>query len=152
MKPLLFMLLTLMSFNLNAQIQEVERKDKFEEIGKVGGGMSAFVSSLSVMKSEGGANTYLWMYNNLMYTSITDIKSILFTASEIELQNFYDLLKTQLSAEKGSEKTLKLGNANVTFTTTKNLGVASLRVIVIESDISSYFLISSKQLDKLFGK
>jgi hypothetical protein len=141
-----------MSLNLKAQIQEVEAKEKFEEIGKVGGGMSAFVSSLSVMKVEGGANIYLWMYNNLDYPSITDVKSILFTASENDLQSLYELLKFQLTAEKGAEKTLKLGDATLNFRTTKNLGVSSFRVIVIESGISSYFLLSSKQLDKLFGK
>ncbi len=152
MKQVLIAIIFLSTFSANAQIQEVDSKSKYQEIGKVGGGMGPFVSSLSILKGEDETNSYLWMYNNLKYTSITDIKSITFKATELELQKLYEILKAQLASEKGSEKSLKLGDADVTFTTTKNLGVASLSVLVIKSGISSYFLISSKQVDKLFGK
>ena len=152
MKQVLFLLIFLSSITVNAQIQEITNNSKFTEIGKVGGGMGPFISSLSVLKGEDGTNSYLWMYNNLKYTSISDVQSITFTATEEQVQRLYELLKSQLSAEKGSEKSLKLGDADVTFTTIKSLGVSSLNISVLQSGVSSYFLISSKQLDKLFGK
>ncbi len=152
MRKLLFVLLCFLSLSVTAQIKEVPAS-KYVEIGKVGSGLGPFISSISVIRdtASGGTNSYLWMYNNLKYTTITDIKSISFTASDEELEGLYNLLKTQMGAEKGAEKRLELGKHTLNFTTTKNLGVPSL-VIYDLSAGGGYFLLSSKQLDKLFGK
>jgi hypothetical protein len=152
MRNLFFVLLTVIGFSVSAQIKEVA-PSKYVEIGKVGGGLTPFVSSLSVIRdtSTGGTNYYLWMYRNLKYSSITDIKSITFTASNEELEGLYNLLKTQMGADKGSEKRLELGKSTLNFTTTKNLGVASLIVYDLTAS-GGYFYLSNKQLDKLFGK
>ena len=150
MKKLLIALITLISVSGNAQIREIE-KSKFEEIGKVGG-VGAFVSSFSVMKdtAKGGTNTYLWMYNNLKYQTITDIKSISFTATEEDFNNFYQFLQTQVTAEKGTEKDLELGKSRLNFKTYRALGVSSL--MITDYSTGGFFYITSKQLDKLFGK
>jgi len=91
MKQVLIAIIFLSTFSANAQIQEVDSKSKYQEIGKVGGGRGPFVSSLSILKCEDETNSYLWMYNNLKYTSITDIKSITFKATELELQKDFEI-------------------------------------------------------------
>jgi hypothetical protein len=150
MKNLLMSLIILTSISANAQIREVETS-KFEDIGKVGG-VGAFVSSMSIMKdtAKGGTNTYLWMYNNLKYQTITDIKSIRFTATEEDFNNFYQFLQKQINADKGTEKDLELGKSRLNFKTYKALGVSSLMIYDYSSE--GFFYITSKQLDKLFGK
>ncbi len=57
-----------------------------------------------------------------------------------------------MDAEKGSEKELQLGKSVVKFTTTRAVGVSSLSIWVSQGGVTSYFLLNSKQLDKLFGK
>jgi hypothetical protein len=152
MKKLILIALCFVSLSGFAQIKDVSSDEpKLEEIGKVGGGVSAFLSSLSVLRDASGTNTYSWKYNNFKYTTITDIKSIVFTATEEELESLYKILKTQMSAEKGAEKKLVLGKQTINFTTTKNLGVVSL-VITDLSDGGGYFMLTNKQLDKVFGK
>jgi hypothetical protein len=151
MNKLILALFLLISSLANAQIKEVE-KSKFIEIGKVGGGMGPFISSLAYLKGDEGTNRYLWLFNNLKYQTITDIKSIDFTATEEEINGLYSMLKKQLDAEKGSEKELELGKSIVKFTTVRAVGVSSLSIWVYQGSVSSYFLVNSKQLDKLFGK
>ena len=145
--------LLLSLFNIaNAQIKE-SSAPKYTDIGKVGGGMGPFVSSLSVIKNynETGTNAYLWMYNNLKYTSITDLRGIKFFASDEELEGLFNILKTQVNSEKGTEKLLELGKQSVNIVTTKNMGVASL-IIYDLSTAGGFFYLTSKQIDKLFGK
>ena len=150
MKRVLLALLVLVSISVNAQIREVE-KSKLVEIGKVGG-IGAFVSSMSVMAdtTKGATNTYLWFYNNLKYRTITDIKSISFTATEEDFNGLYQFLQTQSNAEKGTQKDLELGKTRLNFKTIRALGVSSLEIT--DFTTGGYFYITSKQLDKLFGK
>jgi hypothetical protein len=148
MRNLFFVLLSCISLSVSAQIKEVAAS-RSVEIGKVGGGLS-YVSSLSVIRDT-AINHYLWMYRNLKYTTITDIKSITFTASDEELEGLYNILKTQIGADKGAEKRLELGKNTLDIVTTKNLGVASL-VIYDLSPGGGYFYLTNKHLDKLFGK
>lgn len=152
MKKVLLGLLVLVSMSVSAQIREVE-KSKYVEIGKIQPGGVAFLTSLSVMQdpSSGGTNSYLWMYSNAKYTTITDIKSISFTATDEELNGLYELMKAQMSAEKGTEKSLVLGKSNITFKTIRALGVSSLTIYDLTGG-GGFFYLSSRQLDKLFGK
>ncbi len=152
MKKVLFSLVLLVSISATAQIREVE-KSKYQEIGKVSPGGMAFISSISVMKDTAvnGTNSYLWMYNNLKYSTITDIRSISFTASNEDFDGLYELLKTQLSADKGTEKDLELGKSRITIKTIRNLGVSSLTIYDLTGG-GGYFYLTSKQVDKLFGK
>lgn len=151
MKKLLLALLVLVSISASAQIREVE-KSKFEKIGEISPGGMAFITSMSVLRdtAKNGTNSYHWMYNNLAYTRITDIKSISFTASEEDFNALYEMMKTQMSAEKGTEKELMLGNSRISFKTIRTLGVSSLTIYDLST--GGYFYLTSKQLDKLFGK
>lgn len=152
MKNFLLFLALLITVASSAQIREVE-KSKYEVIGKVSPGGMAFISSISVMRDTAvnGTNSYLWMYNNLKYTTITDIKSISFTASNEDFDSLYELLKTQLSAEKGTEKDLELGKSRITIKTIRNLGITSLTIYDLTGG-GGYFYLTAKQVDKLFGK
>lgn len=152
MKKVLLGLLVLVSVSVNSQIREIDPpKSKFVEIGKVGV-IGAFVCSMSVMEdtTKGATNTYLWMYNNLKYQTITDIKSISFTATEEDFNNFYHFLEIQIKAEKGTEKDLELGKSRLNFKTYRALGVSSL--MINDFTTGGFFYITSKQLEKLFGK
>lgn len=152
MKKILFSFVLLVSISATAQIREVE-KSKYQEIGKVSPGGMAFISSISVMRDTAvnGTNSYLWMYNNLKYSTITDIKSISFTASNEDFDGLYELLKTQLSADKGTEKDLELGKSRITIKTIRNLGISSLTIYDLTGG-GGYFYLTAKQVDKLFGK
>lgn len=144
-------ILSLVYTSSHAQIKEVQTA-KYEKIGRVPANNLAFISSIEFAKdtSSQGTNTYLWSYNNLKYKQITDIQRISFTASEMEFNSLYETLKNQISAEKGTEKTMMLGQKSINIVTIKMMGIASLTI----SDISSggYFYLTSKQIDQLFGK
>ncbi len=152
MKKFILFFVLLVSLSGTAQIREVE-KSKYQEIGKVSPGGMAFISSISVMKDAdaNGTNSYLWMYNNLKYTTITDIRSISFTASNEDFEALYQLMKTQLSADKGTEKDLELGKSRITIKTIRNLGISSLTIYDLTGG-GGYFYLTAKQVDKLFGK
>ena len=152
MKKFLFFFALLVSISGTAQIREVE-KSKYQEIGKVSPGGMAFISSISVMRDTAvdGTNSYLWMYNNLKYSTITDVRSISFTASNEDFDSLYELMKTQLSADKGTEKDLELGKSRITIKTIRNLGITSLTIYDLTGG-GGYFYLTAKQVDKLFGK
>jgi hypothetical protein len=107
---------------------------------------------MQVSKGSTGqdTNTYLWTYNNAKYKSIDVFNSISFTASENDFNLFYEMLKTQISSPKGTEKQILLGKNSILITTIKNLGVSSLTIY--DSTQDGYFYLTSGQIDKLFGK
>jgi hypothetical protein len=151
-KTLLFLtFIMLLTTNLKAQIEELP-PNKSTLVGKVGGGIGPFVASLEYDKGDEDQNKYVLSYNNLKYTTITSINRLKFTATEEVLNKFYDALKNCFSAEKGSEKQFKLGTELVSITTTKNLGISSIYVYTTDMGTVGYFLLTEKQLNKLFGK
>lgn len=144
-----FALITVVSFS---QIKVVEDK-KTTTVGKVGGGsMSPFVASLEYSKGDADVNTYILLYNNLKYTTITDINAVSFSATQTEIDAFYLELKNCFEAEKGSEKKFELGKETVWVKTIKNLGVTSLQITTSDDGTLGFFYLTNKQLDKLFGK
>ncbi len=151
MKIILIGLFLICSISLSAQIIEVE-KQKWEKVGEVKPGGIAFISSIEVIKDNGGngTNVYLWSYSNAAYTRITDIKSFQFNASENDFKALYEMLKTLMSGPKGTEKQILLGKTNVIFKTIRALGVSSLSITDLSTN--GYFYLSSSQLDKLFGR
>lgn len=151
MKKILLGLFLFCSISVSAQIVEVE-KSKWEKVGEVKPGGISLISSIDVIKDKGkdGTNLYLWIYSNVAYRTISDIKSFEFSASESDFNGLYDMLKTLISGPKGVEKQIVLGKTNVSFKSMRALGVSSLVVMDISS--GGFFYLSSKQLDKLFGK
>jgi hypothetical protein len=151
-KYILFVISSAISAISFSQIKSVENTKPIE-IGKVGGGsMSPFVASLNYNKGDADVNTYFLMYNNLKYTTITDINSVVFSASQTELDGFYNELKNSFASEKGTEKKFELGKETVWVKTIKNLGVTSLQITTSDEGTLGYFYLTNKQLDKLFGK
>jgi len=137
-----------------SQIQKIDQSSRIKwiEIGKVGGGAtSAFIASLSYYREDDTTNTYALVYNNLKYTHITDLKTVIFKATPAELTGLYESMSQQMKAEKGAQSKFVLGKDEVTLATVRNLGVSSLLVYVLQNSVSSYFQITQKQLDKLFG-
>jgi hypothetical protein len=143
-------LLLLLSSISYGQISEALMR-KVIIIGKVGGGMSAFIAELSYVK-EANENEYTLIFNNLEYKTITDTKSIKFSGNEETVNQFYSLLQAQFNAEPGTEKELKVGTQILLLKTIKNLGVTSLVLRLTEQGNSGYFYLTEKQLKKLFGK
>lgn len=151
MKKLLFLSIMFFSFSLSAQIIEVQ-KPKFEKIGEVNSGGIVFLSSIQFSKGipNDSTNTYIWTYRNSKFTTITDIQSISFSANTKEFDLFYNMLKTQISSPKGTEKQLLLGKNDILIKTIRNLGVSSLTIFNLTNN--SYFYLTNNQIDKLFGK
>ena len=139
------------SISVFGQIIEVE-KPKFEKIGEVKPGGIAFICSMQISKgsTKDDTNTYLWTYNNARYKSIDNINTISFNANENDFNSFYEMLKSQITSPKGTEKQIVLGKSNVLIETIRNLGVSSLTIHDLSQD--GYFYLTSSQIDKLFGK
>jgi hypothetical protein len=142
--------LILTSLSPYAQIGVIETKKPIT-VGKVGGGAVAFVASLEYVKGDADVNKYMLYYNNLNYTQITDINKIVFNASENDLKQFYELLKAQFNAEKGTEKDFQLGNEVINVTTKKMLGAPYIQIITTDDGTTGFFNLTPKQLNKLFG-
>lgn len=151
MKTTLLAILTFIVSTINAQIKEVQTI-KYEKIGRVPANNLAFITSIEFAKdtTTQGTNTYLWSYKNLKYKQLTDIQSISFNATEQEFNSLYDILKNQIAAEKGSEKTMMLGQKSIKIVTEKMMGITSVTIYDISS--GGYFYLTSKQIDQLFGK
>ena len=99
-------------------------------------------------------NYRLWRYftSDFGFVLLPTLALFYFYATDNELNGLYDLMKIQMSAEKGTKKSLFLGTSGITLETKKALGSSSLIIYDLTEGASGYFYLSSKQLDKLFGK
>jgi hypothetical protein len=133
-----------------AQIgQKVETK-KSTIVGKVAP-LGAFKEELSYVESENGL-LYTLSYNDLKFTSITAIKSISFYATANDVESLYNDMKGQFDKEVGQSYDFKLGEADVRVERSKYLGVPILTIYVIKNGVQSFFYLTKKETDKLFGK
>ncbi len=133
-----------------AQIgQKVETK-KSTIVGKVAP-LGAFKEELSYVESENGL-LYTLSYNDLKFTAITDIKSISFYATFNDVESLYNDMKGQFDKEVGQSYDFKLGEADVRVERSKYLGVPILTIYVIKNGVQSFFYLTKKETDKLFGK
>ncbi len=133
-----------------AQIgQKVETK-KSTIVGKVAP-LGAFKEELSYVESENGL-LYTLSYNDLKFTAITDIKSISFYATFNDVESLYNDMKGQFDKEVGQSYDFKLGEADVRVERSKYLGVPILTIYIIKNGVQSFFYLTKKETDKLFGK
>ena len=133
-----------------AQIgQKVETK-KSTIVGKVAP-LGAFKEELSYVESENGL-LYTLSYNDLKFTAITDIKSISFYATATDVESLYNDMKGQFDKEVGQSYDFKLGEADVRVERSKYLGVPILTIYIIKNGVQSFFYLTKKETDKLFGK
>lgn len=148
MKRLLILFLLISSI-VHSQIQVKTIPDKVT-IGKVGSG-GGFIAELYYTVSDTDTTYYL-MYNNFKYTHITDIQSVSFSSVDGTLEKLYSIMKSIFLSENKKNKdykvALKLGSDDVVISNNRLLGVTQLMFYTPKG----YFLISEKQVDKLFDK
>ncbi len=134
----------------NAQIgQKVETK-KSVLVGKVAP-LGSFKEELSYVETDNGP-LYTLAYNDMKFTATTNTKSISFYASNSEVETLYSDMKNQFEKEVGNSYDLKLGEADVRVERSKYLGVPILTIYVIKNGVQSFFYLTKKETDKLFGK
>ena len=105
MKKLFLGALLLLSIVSFGQIKEIEiRKPITIGVAKYG---DVWKADLSNYVED---NLCVLNYLNTKYSTITDIKTVSFKATPTELEKLYQILKTQIIAEKSTEKNLELGD------------------------------------------
>lgn len=96
--------------------------------------------------------TYVIMYSNAKYTTISDYNSILFNGGEDVLNQLYGVIKSVYAEENKKNKEYKkqfmLGKDDVIVSNYRMMGTTSA---MIWTD-GGYFYLTEKELDKLFGK
>lgn len=139
-KTLLLAITLSFSISLSAQIKVIENNST--EIGKVTAGGKKF-DWITVNNGN-----YSVFYRDEQYQQIDDYKHFSFSGEET-FNYLYDLLKKQCKAPKKTELTIEVGDANITITSYKHYISLS---ILAEGQPNGFFRITSRQLDKLFGK
>lgn len=134
----------------NAQIGQKEVTKKSILVGKVAP-LGAFKEELSYVETDNGL-LYTLSYNDLKFTTITNIKSISFYATTTDVESLYNDMKGQFDKEVGQSYDFKLGEADVRVERSKYLGVPILTIYVIKNGVQSFFYLTKKETDKLFGK
>lgn len=140
MKKIIFLLTVIFSISTSAQIKVIENNST--EIGKVSAGGKKF-DWITVNNDN-----YSVFYRDEQYKQIDDYKNFSFKGEDT-FNYLYDLLKKQCEAPKKTELTIEVGDANITITSYKHYISLS---ILAEGQPSGFFRITSRQLDKLFGK
>ncbi len=140
MKKLILLLCVLFGMNGYAQIGEVRQDDRGEMIGSLNK-----MFTLEV-KDKGDENLYILTYRNAAYDYILDLQNILFYGSDIDLNKFYEFLK---SADE-NRKSLQVGKFDVSVSTYNKKYI--MIHVYPEDDVDGNFTLTHKELDKLFGK
>jgi hypothetical protein len=142
-------LLFLSSFAFGQIGQKVESK-KSNLVGKVAP-IGVFKEELSFIETENG-NLYTLSYNDMKYTTIINTKAISFYATPNDIETLYIDMKAQFEKEVGNSYDIKLGDADLRVERSKYLGFAILTIYVINHNVQSFFYLTKKETDKLFGK
>ena len=103
--------------------------------------------SLSYQKGDNGIKVYSLVYRNMEYDNVDTYETLVFTATDEELEYLYNFFKEGMKDKSG--KTLELGEHKILV---KKMGKG-----VQISDVSDYktpnlFWLLPKELDRLFGK
>ena len=142
-------LLFLSSFAYGQIGQKVESK-KSTLVGKVAP-MGAFKEELSFIETDNG-NLYTLSYNDMKFTTISNTKAISFYATSNEVDILFNDMKGQFEKEIGDGYDIKLGDADVRVERSKYLGFPILTIYIIKNNVKSFFYLTKKETDKLFGK
>ena len=134
----------------NAQISQKETSKKSILVGKVAP-MGAFKEELSFIETDNG-NLYTLSYNDMKFTTISNTKAISFYATPNEVDILFNDMKGQFEKEIGDGYDIKLGDADVRVERSKYLGFPILTIYIIKNNVKSFFYLTKKETDKLFGK
>lgn len=96
-------------------------------------------------------------YNDLGYEKLTVFKSVQFKANGSVLDSLYAACKSVWLPENVKNKEYKLefnlGDAFIRITNYRVLGASACRVYTVDkANVSGFFQMTQKQLDKLFGR
>lgn len=144
MRYRLFTLSLLFTLNFNAQISKQESSSVDVGVAKNFG-----VTIATMSKVSGDPDYYFVTYNNLKYTSISDVKSFGFK----DVDGAFETLYTEiLNGFKNKSKRFELNVADGTLSIQYSMG--SFRFYFIDSSgITSWTgYITKKQFSTLFGK
>ena len=141
----LIILLSAFSFVSKGQIGNVTTLDEYTHIG-FNNNITKF-HDLSYKVDDEGIKTYALHYRNMEYQNIDTYEIIFFTATDEELEYFYNFLKEGISDKVG--KTIEIGNHSLFVI---NMGKAVRISDVTEYKAKNYFWLLPKELDRLFGK
>jgi hypothetical protein len=150
MKFLTAILLSVALFQIcNAQV-EIRAVPKETVIGTVknGGRMRSEMSYIA-------SNTdtiYTILYQDVGYQHIVNLKKLTFSSKDDNFNKFYDVLKTFFAKENRKDKDYKLevtvGDNKLLLSNYTVMGIVAVTI----TDNSGSFMLTEKQLDKLFGK
>lgn len=147
-------LLTIALFTLSlfgySQISEPIKPPPTKTIGKIAP-LGGFVAELSYYINEGDT-IYLLNFNDASYTKINSIETVRFSEEGNTVNELYKMFKSVFIPENKKNKDyivqFTLGKETVSIGNTKSLGVTS----AMFTRNSSFFTLTEKQVDKLFGK
>jgi len=142
MRKLVLISLLLLPFLSFSQI-EIKQKKENKKLGEINPGV--WLMSLEYVES---ANTFLFLYRNLKYQSITDIKY--FTIDSSDIDKFYSSIIQNLGSSDKKEFEINLKNGDkLTMTFEKK----KVQFTVWNGTYLSYSqYVSKKQINKLFAK
>lgn len=140
---LLFLLLLIPSLAFS----QIEIKEKAEPnvIGTINIGGVSFVMELQYLEDLG---SYLWLYRNGRYTSITDIQG--FSFKEEDFETLYNAINEGLTNRDKKELEVELDNGDKLTLIFKGRTVSFQ--VWNGTSISTCTPFNQKQLNKLFGK
>ncbi len=139
MKTIITLLLLSLCVNINAQISTGTTIENPRIISTT--------NPLNYELSENQNDYYVLAFRNAKYSNIKDFRTVGFKATKEELNSFYNDLVSVIGS--GSDKEYTLGNHTL-MVSPKKKGLYLFFYSPTETD--SFFYISAKNLDKLFGK
>lgn len=149
MKITIILFALFVTINATAQL-DVKAKPNRTTIGDAGG-RTNYVAQLicSVIDDD---TTYTVVYQNIKYKTISDIQSFSFSNDGNTVDKFYSLLKTFFTDENKKNKDytldINLGDSPVSLYNFRSMGTTGVMIFLKDG----HFMLSEKQVDKLFGK
>lgn len=131
-----------------AQITEAKKVEPRKVIGKVDG-IGPFAEISYEVEDD---TTFLLMYKNARYSTLTDINSIAFKGGMDVINVLYANMTSVFSEENKKNKKFEvefiLGETHVFISGERAMGIIYMRFYTSDG----YFYLNQKQVDKLFGK
>jgi len=149
MKKLLTLIIVLfITAPVFAQIEVGKEKKEDKLIGEAP--LSNGSATMMILGEKIDDKDYVWLgYQNQEYKSISDIKSVMFAATEKDLDGLFGILKSIFKTDKDQE--IKLGTIHLL--NASKLGDDSIFLYFYNgSKKNGYFSLSPIGLHKLFGK
>ena len=135
--------LLLCFFTISSYAQLEVQKDNSETIGEVG------PMGQTTAKITKHGEDYLFLYQDLKYTQITDFKSFEFNS----LDDFYNFLIKGLDEKRKDEEDITLDGNNLTVDFNRFLGVGTVEIYhKANGTIGVTTSFTKNQIDRLFGK